>query len=388
MNRVIEYDAVNNGTTTDDITTNDNVTTDEASKNSRDDRDDRNSSGSKSEVEDNAEIMFRTLKNSIMLHYKTEKEAEHQKKVKHVSEEQINKAKTILETQFLYILDENFGDMITVDATVKKVTDTLASETDSSNGTNANDGTDGMSPSDNSDNRNISGKDVSVDSMSNTGNVNNVNEKNVVDNVNDVNDDSHVEYHSVSLLSYAIYTEDFSYCIKNDINIMAQATYTNLLITYMHMLFAKHSQKLTLGNFIDDKEYLDYLEEHNFHLMFGSKWHLLNRDWAMSKEFEHKTKDYTWIVATSSISWGIAMKTDDVHFFIRKINVEVRPAMIEQSHLVKSMGSYSYEVRDGVRIPFRDRTELENYVGAEKKIISIKAQVGIKVNDSASGIYR
>lgn len=218
-----------------------------------------------------------------------------------------------------------------------------------------------------------------------------------------INSTNDTTYKVARLLESLVYTKSLASHLKNDINVIAHTAYTNLLLDYIYALirrgnlqhikdyekfFGSHSDSEELRE--ADKNYMALLEKEGFNLMLGSKYLLSNRDFCTSNIFDERTKNYKWITADGAFL-GAAMRSNETHFYIRRIRAYIENAAIENlSHKIKisESGIYEYEAVEGVMIPFNSEDELRDYVAEEKKVIIVDAELGIKTRAAGNlGIY-
>lgn len=207
-----------------------------------------------------------------------------------------------------------------------------------------------------------------------------------------INSTDEIEYRSAGLLDYCVYSRSLDAHLENDIDFMANSAYLNLTFAYIQeMIRSSGLQHIEYDKiFSTDHEYLAHLEREGLDLMLGSRWLLVNRDISQSDIFDERTKDYRWITADGSLL-GAAVKSSCVHFYVKNIKASVDDAKFsDMKHAIKQIesGSYEYEVIDGFTIPFDTEKELTDYIGREKKIIRVRAEIAIKTHCAGNlGIY-
>ena len=139
----------------------------------------------------------------------------------------------------------------------------------------------------------------------------------------------------------------------------------------------------------DDHEYIKIISEQGYDMMLGSEFLVRNSDYLLSDSFNQVTKNFAKITGHQAF-YGALLKSLGVIFYLGNVHIVVRDADIGDAFSVEQLddGSYEYEQINGVKIHFTEE-ELKTYLNQERKVIEVRADVGIKRvgNDRIIGIY-
>lgn len=138
-------------------------------------------------------------------------------------------------------------------------------------------------------------------------------------------------------------------------------------------------------HFLNDKEYMDYLQSNQLELLIGSKYVLSNRDYMLTREFEDFTNDST-IIYTMLMERGLALRTGSVKVCIRSIEVKIRPQNIsdEKQSYNEETGLFTYSIYSGMPIDFTE-SELEAFLHDNKKVVEISAKISVQTDKERIG---
>lgn len=176
-----------------------------------------------------------------------------------------------------------------------------------------------------------------------------------------------VTYHDVKLFSYSTFTDmiDGRPDTTNLERISAQLIdqYIEMMIDDRCIEFKNKKQ-----DFDDDQTYMNYLREKQLDMFIGSELLLRNVDYMKSEAFDEAVRNSVWIKALGCF-YGAAVRQGSVAFYIKDMEVNVRPATIKDGRVKSSKDSSElmYEPVVGVSLPF-EREELSDYIGKERSL--------------------
>lgn len=139
-------------------------------------------------------------------------------------------------------------------------------------------------------------------------------------------------------------------------------------------------------DFLDDREYMNYLETNQLNTLLGSQFILSNRNYKYASEFKRFIEQYETIY-TSFVNEGLALKDNAISVCLHDVNVSIHPARLQETEVKwnKETGKYTYSIANGLPIDF-DEKELQEYLYNNKKVINITAKVSVQINHIPAGI--
>ena len=138
-------------------------------------------------------------------------------------------------------------------------------------------------------------------------------------------------------------------------------------------------------DFSDDKEFMEYLEANNLHLLLGSQFILRNRNYRFTTEFNSFLDDYETIY-TAVINDGMALKKNAIQVCLHDVNVSIHSPSIKEigAKYDQETGKYNYSIISGLPIDFEE-SELREFLYNNRKVINVTAKISIQVNEKPSG---
>ena len=143
--------------------------------------------------------------------------------------------------------------------------------------------------------------------------------------------------------------------------------------------------KNRFDDFVDDKEFMEYLSVNDCHLLLGSQFILKNRDYKMGTEYKKFLNEYK-TVYTDVVRDGIALKEGAIQVCLQDVNVSIHSPTIREANAEynKETGKYNYSILNGLPIDF-DEDELREFLYNNRKVINVTAKVSIQVNEKPVG---
>lgn len=143
--------------------------------------------------------------------------------------------------------------------------------------------------------------------------------------------------------------------------------------------------KKRYDDFIDDKDFMEYLSVNNLHLLLGSQYILKNKDYRFSAEYKRFLEDYETIY-TAVLQNGIALKKNSIKVCLHSIDVSIHSPSIKEEKVEydEETRKYYYPIVNGIPIDF-DEDELREFLYNNRKVINITAKISIQVNDKPCG---
>lgn len=143
--------------------------------------------------------------------------------------------------------------------------------------------------------------------------------------------------------------------------------------------------KKRFDDFVDDKEFMKYLEANNLHLLLGSQYILKNRDYRISAEYKRFLDDYETIY-TIILQDGIALRRNSIQVCLQDINVSIHSPSLKEEDVEydRETRKYYYPILNGLPIDF-DEDELREFLYNNRKVINITAKISIQVNEKPCG---
>lgn len=141
-----------------------------------------------------------------------------------------------------------------------------------------------------------------------------------------------------------------------------------------------------IKDFLDDRDYMDYLQSNRLELLIGSRYVLINKDYRLTHEFEKLTEDWETIY-TMLMENGLALKKDSVKVCIHSVEVTIRSQSIsdEKQDYNEKTGLYTYSIYSGMPIDFKEN-ELEEFLHNNRKIVDISAKISVQTPEEKIGI--
>ena len=199
------------------------------------------------------------------------------------------------------------------------------------------------------------------------------------------NDDGKRKYYDIKLPKFEVYTNE----VRSAFNENNMASVVACLIDDYIWLLKK--QGCLVGqvrtDFKDDQDYIHYLQSNQLTWLVGSEFLLMNQDYQTSEKFREATKDYKW-VKSIGCRYAMAVRKESVRFYIKEIVVTIRTAGIKDIDVENDNADFAYEPIKDVKLTYKDRRELEEFIGQEKKVIEVTAKIAVAVYDEQPvGIY-
>ena len=143
--------------------------------------------------------------------------------------------------------------------------------------------------------------------------------------------------------------------------------------------------KNRFDDFVDDKEFMEYLSVNDCHLLLGSQFILKNRDYKMGTEYKKFLNEYK-TVYTDVVRDGIALKEGAIQVCLQDVNDSIHSPTIREANAEynKETGKYNYSILNGLPIDF-DEDELREFLYNNRKVINVTAKVSIQVNEKPVG---
>ena len=145
--------------------------------------------------------------------------------------------------------------------------------------------------------------------------------------------------------------------------------------------------KQRFNDFLDDEEFIKYLEDNNLHLLLGSRFVFRNRDFGSKSKFKMISENEIFkTIYTTVLRDGIALKENSVVVCLHDIDVSIHSPGIEEESAIydEKTGKYYYPVLGEVLIDF-DEKELTEFLYNNYKIINITAKITMQVNEKPCG---
>ena len=199
------------------------------------------------------------------------------------------------------------------------------------------------------------------------------------------NDDGKRKYYDIKLPKFEVYTNE----VRSAFNENNMASVVACLIDDYIWLLKK--QGCLVGqvrtDFKDDQDYIHYLQSNQLTWLVGSEFLLMNQDYQTSEKFREATKDYKW-VKSIGCRYAMAVRKESVRFYIKEIVVTIRTAGIKDIDVENDNADFAYEPIKDVKLTYKDRRELEEFIGQEKKVIEVTAKIAVAVyGEQPVGIY-
>lgn len=133
-----------------------------------------------------------------------------------------------------------------------------------------------------------------------------------------------------------------------------------------------------IKDFLDDRDYMNYLKSNNLELLIGAKYMLTNREYSLNSEFEKFTEGWK-VIYTMLMGNGLALRKDSVKVCIHSIEVAISPQSIsdERQSYSEESGLYTYSIYSGMPIDFEEH-ELEAFLHDNGKVIKITAKISVQ----------
>lgn len=143
--------------------------------------------------------------------------------------------------------------------------------------------------------------------------------------------------------------------------------------------------KNRFDDFSDDKEFMEYLEANNLHILLGSQYILKNKDYKISADYKRFLEDYETIY-TTLVQDGIALKKNSVQVCLHDISVSIHSPNIKEvnAEYDEKSRKYNYSIMSGLPIDFEE-DELREFLYNNRKVINITAKISIQVNEKPCG---
>lgn len=143
--------------------------------------------------------------------------------------------------------------------------------------------------------------------------------------------------------------------------------------------------KKRIDDFVNDKEFMKYLDVNKLHLLLGSQYVFQNKDSRMRTAFKDFLDDYE-TVYTDIIKNGVALKKNAVEVCLHDINVSIHPSTINEENVQYDIETKKYysSILNGLLIDF-DEDELRELLYNNYKVINVTAKISIQVNELPCG---
>lgn len=188
--------------------------------------------------------------------------------------------------------------------------------------------------------------------------------------------DRHFRYIPVQLFTFSTFTNMVRGAIDStNINRITWCLVEQYLFEMLKRGLLKREDK---SNFDDVEKYISFIKTHGYDLFMGSEFLLKPNDYRNMRYFEEKMEGISWIKTLGS-SFGAVLKKKGITFYLKNLSVDVRPATIADVSYDED-GSLRYAPVQNVNIQFEDKYELNSYVGMERKIVEVTADIGVKDN--------
>ena len=137
--------------------------------------------------------------------------------------------------------------------------------------------------------------------------------------------------------------------------------------------------------FIDDKEFMEYLKDNELHILMGSQYILKNKDYRLNAEYKNFLENYETIY-TSIVQDGIALKRNSLQVCLHDVRVSIHSPSIKEVRVEFDDVSqkYKYSIVNGLPIDFEEE-ELREFLYNNRKVINVTAKISIQVNDNPCG---
>lgn len=144
-------------------------------------------------------------------------------------------------------------------------------------------------------------------------------------------------------------------------------------------------QKNRFKEFVDEEEFINYLDSKKLYILLGSRFLLKNRDYEMKDKYDQFLERCETIY-TMEVNEGIALKKNAIQVCLHDVNVAIHSASVMDEKNVYDMGTgiYHYEVINGLTLDFTS-DEFRKFIYNHRKIINITAKISIQVNESPCG---
>ncbi|MBQ8804693.1 MAG: hypothetical protein IJZ53_13780 [Tyzzerella sp.] len=197
-------------------------------------------------------------------------------------------------------------------------------------------------------------------------------------------DDSKNEIINVPLLHLNVYTNTV---VEEGISGYYSYIVGRLLVGIANYLYKSNDVELKnrTRDFIDDKDFINYLNANSLKILLGSQYAVANRDYELAAEFK-RFKEECETVFTDAVREGILLKENAIQVSLIDVNVSVNSSSISEEKVEydNELDAYYYPIINGVPIEFTEN-ELEEFLYNKRKIISVTAKISVNVKESPAG---
>jgi hypothetical protein len=194
------------------------------------------------------------------------------------------------------------------------------------------------------------------------------------------NDNPVVKMNVFHLLDYTMSVDkEFHQTFYSDI-------FGNFMLSLTYYLYGQNVlNECNRDDFYDDKAFIDFLQENDFHFLMGSKYILSNRDYKLRQEFDELMEKYECIY-TTLMNDGLALKDDSIKICIHDVKVSIHSPNIDEVDVRydKETGHYFYSAVNNIPLEF-EKQEIKSFLHNERKIINIMLFVSIQINGEYIG---
>jgi hypothetical protein len=194
------------------------------------------------------------------------------------------------------------------------------------------------------------------------------------------NDNPVVKMNVFHLLDYTMSVDkEFHQTFYSDI-------FGNFMLSLTYYLYGQNVlNECNRDDFYDDKAFIDFLQENDFHFLMGSKYILSNRDYKLRQEFDELMENYECIY-TTLMNDGLTLKDDSIKICLHDVKVSIHSPNIDEVDVRydEETGHYFYSAVNNIPLEF-EKQEIKSFLHNERKIINIVLLVSIQINGEYIG---